>query len=98
MSNLNVVAIIEAKPDSVDEVRAALIELVNATRAEEGCVSYDLSESLAAPGTFVAREVWRSQEDLAQHAQSAHVQAAMGTVGSLLAAAPAIHPLGAGIA
>lgn len=93
MSNLNVVAIIEAKSDAVDEVRAALRLLVTATRTEEGCVSYDLSESLAAPGTFVAVETWRSEADLDEHSRSPHVQAALGTIGGLLTGAPAIHPL-----
>ncbi|MBJ8341140.1 antibiotic biosynthesis monooxygenase [Antrihabitans sp. YC3-6] len=93
MSNLNVVAIIEAKPDGVEAVRSALSTLVVATRAEEGCVSYELSESLASPGTFVVVEVWRSQADLAEHAESAHMKAAFAAVGELLASAPAIHPL-----
>lgn len=93
MSNLNVVAIIEAKPDAIDEVRTALSTLAAATRTEEGCVSYDLSESLAAPGTFVFVETWRSKADLDDHAKTAHVQAAFQAIGGLIAGAPAIHPL-----
>ncbi len=93
MSNLNVVAIIEAKPDAVDEVRAALSTLVTATRTEEGCVSYQLSESLAAPGTFVVVETWRSKADLDEHASTPHVQAAFAAIGGLIAGAPGIHPL-----
>ncbi len=93
MSNLNVVAIIEAKSDAIDEVRAALSTLVIATRAEEGCVSYDLSESLAAPGTFVMVETWRSKADLDEHARAPHMQAAFAAIGGLIAGAPGIHPL-----
>ncbi|NMN94712.1 putative quinol monooxygenase [Antrihabitans stalactiti] len=93
MTNLNVVAVIQAKPDTIEEVRAVLADLVRASRAEPGCVSYDLNESLAAPGTFVAIESWRSQEDLAEHAKSQHMRAALSAVGDRLAAAPAVHPL-----
>ena len=93
MSNLNVVAVIEARPDSVEEVRAALVELATASRSEEGCVSYELNESIAAPGTFVVLEVWRSAADLDLHTQTPHMAAALGKVGNLLAGAPAVHPL-----
>lgn len=93
MSNLNVVAIIEAKAEGADQVRVALHSLVVATRAEEGCVSYDLSESMSAPGSFVVVEVWRSQADLDRHAKSPHMQTAFETVDGLLASAPAVHPL-----
>lgn len=47
--SVNVVAVITAKPGSEDAVRAALEALVAPTRAEAGCLSYDLSESVAAP-------------------------------------------------
>jgi quinol monooxygenase YgiN len=93
MTNLNVVAIIQAKPDNVEEVRTVLADLVRASRAEPGCVSYELNESATAPGTFVAIESWRSAEDLAEHSKSQHVRAALAEVGDRLAAAPAVHPL-----
>jgi quinol monooxygenase YgiN len=93
MTNLNVVAIIQAKPDTIEEVRRALTDLVRLSRAEPGCVSYELNESVTAPGTFVAIESWRSQADLAEHAKSQHMRAALAEVGDQLAAAPAVHPL-----
>ena len=56
MSELHVVATIPAKPGSEDTVRALLTTLVAETRQEEGCLSYDLFESAAVPGTFVTVE------------------------------------------
>ncbi|MGC0366790.1 quinol monooxygenase YgiN [Rhodococcus sp. 27YEA15] len=93
MSELRVVATIPAKSGSENEVRSALSALVEASRAEEGNVSYELFESEAAPGTFVTIETWRSQDDLNAHMQSAHLQAALAAAGPLLDGAPAIHPL-----
>ncbi|MDQ6687064.1 MAG: antibiotic biosynthesis monooxygenase, partial [Actinomycetota bacterium] len=57
--SVHVVAVITAKPGSEDAVRAAMRDIVGPTRDEEGCLSYDLSESAAAPGTFVTVEEWR---------------------------------------
>lgn len=96
--SLPVVAVITAKPGNEDLVRGALEKLVAATRQEEGCESYDMHESLAAPGTFITVESWRSQEDLDGHMQSPHIAEALTTVSDALAMPPAIHPLGAGVA
>ncbi|QBJ96572.1 antibiotic biosynthesis monooxygenase [Rhodococcus sp. ABRD24] len=93
MSNLHVVATIPAKPGSENTVRAALTALVEESRKEDGCVSYDLFESESAPGTFVTVEVWSGQEALDAHMRSPHLREAAGTFGSHLAAAPGIHPL-----
>jgi quinol monooxygenase YgiN len=91
--SIHVVAVITAKPGSEDAVRAALTDLVGPTREEAGCRSYDLSESQAAPGTFITVEEWSDPSDLDTHLQTEHVQAALAATGEHLAAPPAIHPL-----
>ncbi len=93
MNDIRVVATIPAHADAVDQVRAALQDLATATRAEDGCVSYELFESAAAPGTFVTIESWRAQDDLDAHLASPHVAAAFAAAGPLLAGEVAIHPL-----
>ena len=91
--SIHVVAVITAKPGSEDAVRDALRALVGPTRAEEGCLSYDLHESVAAPGAFVTTELWSDPSDLDKHLATDHVQGALATVGDHLAEPPAIHPL-----
>ena len=93
MSELRVVATIPAKPGSEDVIREALSTLVTATREEDGCVSYDLFESAAAPGTFVTIESWRSQEDFDAHLQTPHIGEAFAVATDHLAGEVAIHPL-----
>ena len=93
MPDLHVVAVLPAKPGQEETVRAALTALVEPTRAEEGCLSYDLYESAAAPGTFVTVELWRGQADLDAHLKTPHVQQALGAAGDALDGPPAIHPL-----
>lgn len=88
-----VVATIIALAGSHDVVRAALVDLVAATRTEEGCVSYELFESAAAAGTFITIETWRSAADLAEHMTTPHIAAALTAVDGHLAQPPGIHPL-----
>ncbi len=45
------------------------------TRAERGCVFYDLHENPADPEDLTFIEEWDSAEDLDAHSQSAHIQA-----------------------
>ena len=90
---LHVIAVIPGKPEAADEVREALTTLVAATRQEEGCVSYDLNESTAVPGTFVTDEVWTDQAALDGHMTTPHIAAAFAAVGDKMAGEVAIHPL-----
>lgn len=93
MANLQVVAVITAKPGSEQVVGDALSTLVEPTRSEAGCASYQLFVSAADPATFITVETWGSQDELNAHLQSPHVQQALSAVGDHLAQAPAIHPL-----
>ena len=91
--SINVVAVITAKPGSEDVVREAMKGLVEPTREEAGCISYQLSESNVAPGTFITVEEWNGPSDLDLHMETPHIQQALSAMGSELAAPPAIHPL-----
>jgi quinol monooxygenase YgiN len=93
MADLRVVAVIPAKPGSEDAVRAALTTLADASRDHQGCRSYELSESAAAPGTFVTIETWSGQEDLDAHLRTDDVAAAFAAATEHLAGEVAIHPL-----
>ncbi len=93
MTDLRVVAVIKALSGSESIVGGALAALVEPTRGEDGCVSYELFTSAADPATFVTIETWRSQADLDGHMQSAHIQQAFAAAGEHLAGAPEISPL-----
>ena len=93
MSDLQVVATIPASAEAADQVREALKTLAGATRAEEGCVAYDLFESGSVPGTFVTVERWRDQASLDAHMGTPHVAAAFAAAAGALTGEVAIHPL-----
>jgi quinol monooxygenase YgiN len=93
VSDLQVIATIPARPESAAVVREALTTLAEATRAEDGCVAYDLFESASAPGTFVTIERWRDAACLDAHMGTPHVAAAFAAAEGALSGEVAIHPL-----
>ncbi len=93
MPDLNVVAVLKAKPGSETVLQEALAGLVEPTRAEDGCVSYKLFSSASDASTFITIERWRSQDDLDAHMQTAHIAHALQTAGEAIDGGPAIHPL-----
>lgn len=87
---ITVVAIMKAKPESVDAVREACTKAIEAVHSEPGCDLYSLHE---ADGTFVFVEQWADADALKTHSSAPAVTALFGTVGELLDGAPDIKML-----
>jgi quinol monooxygenase YgiN len=81
---LHVVAHIKAKREHVDAVRAALIGFVAPTRAEAGCVVYDLFQNLDDPTRFTFVEEWTDKAALDVHGRSAHITSGRATLKDLV--------------
>ena len=61
---ITVLARLRAKKGLESRLRQELQSLLDPTRAETGCISYDLHESGEEPGLFLFYENWKSQADL----------------------------------
>jgi quinol monooxygenase YgiN len=90
-STIRVVARIVALPDKVEELKAVLLELIEPTRQEAGCIQYELLHNVSEPTDFTFVETWKSDEDLDVHLTSLHIQRAFEQVEGLLAALPDIR-------
>lgn len=73
--SLRVVARIKARAESVNEVRELLCSLVEPTRKESGCITYELLQNREDPTDFTFVEEWETDEALASHAASDHLKA-----------------------
>ncbi len=82
---VTVVARIKAKPGKEAQVREELQKLLAPTHAEEGCINYDLHDSLDNPGQFLFHENWTNREALDRHLATAHVQNLLSHAEQLLA-------------
>lgn len=70
---LTVIAHARAKPGKEAHARDILRALVAPTRLEEGCIDYDLHESVDDPALFVFFENWTSAAALDAHSRSPHI-------------------------
>ena len=86
MTTLTIVANIIAKPNSVELVKAELLKLIDVTRAEEGCINYDLHQDNENPAHFVFYENWESRDLWQRHMGNTHLalylQATEGAIAS----------------
>ena len=84
--SLRVVARLVAKPDKVADLRDLLAGLVAPTRAEPGCIAYELLQNQENPTEFTFVEKWTSGSALDDHFATDHVKDALAKAPDLLAA------------
>lgn len=77
MAKLTIVANIKANPDKVELVKSELLKLIDITRAETGCINYDLHQDNENPAHFMFYENWESRELWQTHMSAPHLAAYM---------------------
>lgn len=82
---ITVVVRLKAKPGCEEAVRNELHNLLRPTRAEHGCLNFDMHENPNEPGLFLFHENWVCEEDLQRHFQTPHITRWIKTAESLLA-------------
>ena len=87
---LTVIAHARAKPGREAEARETLMALVAPTRMEEGCIDYDLHQSIDDPALFVFFENWTTAAALDAHARSPHIAHFRSICGENLVEPPVI--------
>lgn len=70
---LTIVANIHAKPDQVELVKNELLKLIEVTRAEAGCINYDLHQDNENPAHFMFYENWETRELWQAHMSNQHL-------------------------
>lgn len=72
MSALTIIANITADENNIELVKMELLKLIVPTRAEEGCLQYDLHQDNENPAHFTVIENWASSEFLQAHIENTH--------------------------
>lgn len=72
MKKLTVLARVRAQREALEKVKRECLALVAPSRAEEGCINYDLHQSADDPALFLFYENWMSREALERHLQMPH--------------------------
>ncbi|OOB80448.1 MAG: hypothetical protein BEN19_04870 [Epulopiscium sp. Nuni2H_MBin003] len=75
MATLGLLAIITAKEGKGAVVKEELLKLIPPTRAEAGCLKYELSADNKNPDRFVFIEEWETYDLWQDHMKSSHIAA-----------------------
>ena len=71
---VTVVVRIKAKTGMEVRVRQELLNLLKSTRAERGCINFDMHQAPNDPSLFLFHENWVSEEDLKRHFETPHIK------------------------
>ena len=88
---IRIIARISARSGAEAELRQVLQALVLPSRAEPGCISYELFQDDEHPADFITFENWADRRAAETHLATEHVATAIAQAGNLLAQAPLIH-------
>ncbi|WP_331371957.1 putative quinol monooxygenase [Sinorhizobium chiapasense] len=80
-----VIAYLKAHAGKGDDVVALAAALIEATRKEPGCISYDLYRKPAEPDTLVFIENWKDRTAVDAHFVEPHLKAFEAAMADLLA-------------
>jgi quinol monooxygenase YgiN len=74
-TTVTVLARFKAKKGLEKEARLAIQACLAPTRAESGCINYDLHRSRDDDGAFMLHENWTSKKALDEHLETPHLRA-----------------------
>ncbi|MGA9081699.1 MAG: putative quinol monooxygenase [Pseudolabrys sp.] len=75
MSMIYVIAELRIRSEMAEKVFAAARKTVAATVKEDGCISYDMHQSMNDPSRLVVVERWASRDALSRHLETPHLKA-----------------------
>lgn len=90
---LTLVVFMTAKPGKEEELGRRLTALIEPTRAEAGCITYDLHRSNTNPAVWMFYENWIDQTDLDLHFETEHLKQFLNTTHEVLEKDMEIHAL-----
>jgi quinol monooxygenase YgiN len=64
---------IRVPPENMEALRPYALRVIEATRAEAGCMAYSFAEDLVEPGLIRIYEIWESRAHLDAHGRAPHM-------------------------
>jgi quinol monooxygenase YgiN len=60
-------------PENLENLRPHMLNMLDASRAEDGCLIYSYGEDVAEPGLIRVFETWRDHKAIQAHFAAAHM-------------------------
>lgn len=70
---LLIVGTVRLPASNLGAARPIMRRMVEASRAEDGCIEYGYAEDVFVPGLLHVKEIWTDQTSLDRHFSSAHL-------------------------
>jgi quinol monooxygenase YgiN len=70
---LLIVGTVRLPEDRLEEARPIMASMIEASRAEAGCLEYSYAKDVLDPGLIHVKERWTDRESLDKHIKSAHI-------------------------
>ena len=71
---LTIIAMPTVDPHRLEQLKAAMLELVQRTLKEEGCIRYELHQNNEESNRFIFVETWESRELWQKHMNGAAIK------------------------
>jgi quinol monooxygenase YgiN len=68
-----IVGTVRLPPENLAAARPAMRRMVEASRAESGCLAYVYAEDIFDPGLIHVKELWEDQAALYRHFEAPHL-------------------------
>lgn len=72
---LLIVGTVRLPAENLERARPAMRAMMEASRAEPGCLEYGYAEDVLVPGLIHVKELWQDQASLDAHFASSHIAA-----------------------
>ena len=70
--NVSLIALLSSKKDALATIQMELKKLVVASKAEAGCILYELNNCKEIPTQYIIAELWEDEEALNRHKETPH--------------------------
>ena len=84
------VARLKVKENAVEETKKAALGIVADSRAEEGCVNYDIHQTIDDPAVFIWHETWANKAAIDEHFEKSFFKEFFAAVEGFAAEPPQI--------
>ncbi|MCV9908971.1 antibiotic biosynthesis monooxygenase [Brucella sp. HL-2] len=70
---LLIVGTVRVSAENLDEARPVMQRMIQASRAESGCIEYAYAQDILDPGLIHVKELWLDRVSLDKHFTSGHI-------------------------